>query len=65
MYEIISIYLKKIADSQCAEKTVIWRDNAQLPQRLNSTFFEIFSSGGFPKRTWSEEKISKNIDFSL
>ena len=27
--------------------------------------FEIFSSGGSPKRTRREEKISKNVDFSL
>ena len=38
---------------------------AWLPQRLKSTFIEIFSSGGPPKGTWSEEKISKNVDYSL
>ena len=36
-----------------------------LPQRLKSTFFDIFPSGVFPKGTQSEEKISKNVDFSL
>ena len=38
-----------------------------LPQRLELTFFEIFSSEGSPKLkgTWSEEKISDNVDFSL
>ena len=36
-----------------------------LPQRLKSTFLEIFSSRGSPKRMRSEEKISKNVDFSL
>ena len=28
-------------------------------------FFEIFSSGGIPKETQSEEIFSKNIDFSF
>ena len=36
-----------------------------LPQRLKSTLFEIFSNGGCLKGTWSVEKISNNIDFSL
>ena len=37
-----------------------------LPQRLKSTFFEKFSSGRFPKGTWSEEKkIQKMLTFSL
>ena len=27
---------------------------AQLPQRLKSTLFEIFSNGGCPKGTWIE-----------
>ena len=36
-----------------------------LPQRLKSTFFEKNSSRGSPKeKKWSEEKISKNGDFS-
>ena len=36
-----------------------------LPQRLKSTLFEIFSIGGSPKETRSEEKISKNVEFNL
>ena len=36
-----------------------------LHQRPKSMFFEKFSSGGSQKRIWSEEKISKNIDFCL
>ena len=40
-----------------------------LPQRLKSTFFGIFSNGAVPKGPvvvlWSEEKISKNVGFSL
>ena len=39
-----------------------------LPQRLKSlksTLFEIFSNGGCLKGTWSVEKISNNVDFSL
>ena len=36
-----------------------------LPQRLKSTLFEIFPNGGCPKGTWSVEKISNNVDFSL
>lgn len=36
-----------------------------LPERLKSMFLEIFSSGAAPKGNWSEEKISKNVDFSL
>ena len=36
-----------------------------LPQRIKSTLFEIFSNGGCPKGTWSVEKISNNVDFSL
>ena len=28
-------------------------------------YFEIFSSGGSPKETWSEENFSKNVDLSL
>ena len=36
-----------------------------LPQRLKSMLFEIFSNRGCPKGTWSVEKISNNIDFSL
>ena len=39
-----------------------------LPQRIKSTFFEIFSSGGLlsPKGTYRVKKIfQKNVDFSL
>ena len=36
-----------------------------LPQRLNSTLFEIFLNGGCLKGTRSVEKISNNVDFSL
>ena len=36
-----------------------------LPQRLKSTLFENFSNEGCPKGTWSVEKISNNVDFSL
>ena len=32
-----------------------------LPQGLKSTFFEIFSSGGSPKGTWSEENFQKTL----
>ena len=38
---------------------------ARLPQRLKSMLFEIFLNGGCPKGTWSVEKISNNVDFSL
>ena len=41
------------------------RANYCFPQKLKSTFFEIFSSGGSPKEIWSEEIFSKNVDFSL
>ena len=33
-----------------------------LPQRLKSTFIEIFPSGGSPKETWSEEKNSITLE---
>ena len=38
---------------------------AGLPQRLNSMFFEIFSSVGYPKGTRNEEIFFKNVAFSL
>ena len=47
-------------------KSSIWGPHcACLPQSLKSTFFEIFSSGGSPKATQSEENFSKNVEFSL
>ena len=39
------------------KKSPFWQDNTLLPERLKSMFFE--------KETWSEERISKNVDFSL
>ena len=36
-----------------------------LPQRLKSRFLKYFLNGGSLKGTQSEEKISKNVDFSF
>ena len=45
---------------------MFWQDNALFAlKRLKSKFFEIFSSGGFPKGTRNEEIFSKNVDFNL
>ena len=41
---------------------------SRLPQRLKSTFFDIFSEERIPEgglQVQSEEKFSKNVDFSL
>ena len=44
-------------------KKSILQDNAL--KDYNQRFFEIFSSEGSPKETRSEDKISKNVDFSF
>ena len=56
------IYSQKICQRMQFDETMHC-----LSQRLKSTFFEKFWRGGFPKLRglWSEEKMSKNVDFNL
>ena len=54
-----------ISMSLNAEKSTFWQDNALFASKAKINFFEIISSGGFPKAPWSEENFSKNADFSL
>ena len=64
-------FLKKNQEQKRAQwpkmrkKVLFGRTIHCLPQRLKSKVFVIFSSGGSPKGTRSEENFSKNIDFSL
>ena len=44
------------------EKSPFWQDNALFASKAKTN---IFSSGGSPEETWSEENFSKNIDFSF